>query len=95
MGVAGGVVPTPSALVVLLGANAVGRMWFGVLLVAMYGIGMAVTLTGAGYVFVRLERRFEKMLFSRPWWGAFLRYAPLATALVLTVSGAFIAASAF
>lgn len=94
MGVAGGVVPTPSALVVLLGANAVGRVWFGVLLVAMYGVGMAVTLTGAGYIFVRLERRFEKVLFSKPWWGTFLRYAPLGTALVLAGSGGLITLSA-
>ena len=46
MGMAGGLVPTPSALVVLLGATALGRAWFGVLLVAIYGIGMALTLLG-------------------------------------------------
>ena len=48
VGFAGGLVPNPSALVVLLGAIALGRTWFGLLLVVAYGVGMAVTLTSAG-----------------------------------------------
>ena len=39
MGVAGGLVPSPSALVVLLAAVALGRTAFGVLLVLAYGLG--------------------------------------------------------
>lgn len=58
MGVAGGLVPSPSALVVLLGAIGLGRTWFGVLLVAAYGIGMAGTLTAAGLLLIRLRNRF-------------------------------------
>ena len=53
MGVAGGLVPSPSALLVLLGATALGRAWFGVLLVVAYGVGMAVTLTVAGLLLLR------------------------------------------
>ena len=52
MGVAGGLVPSPSALVVLLGAIALGRTWFGITLVLCYGIGMAATLTAAGILLV-------------------------------------------
>jgi ABC-type nickel/cobalt efflux system permease component RcnA len=48
MGVAGGLVPSPSALLVLLGATALEPAWFGVLLVIAYGMGMAVTLIIAG-----------------------------------------------
>ncbi|MBT2235046.1 High-affinity nickel-transporter [Nonomuraea sp. NEAU-A123] len=44
LAVAGGLVPSPSALVVLLGAMALGRTAFGVLTVVCYGLGMAVTL---------------------------------------------------
>ena len=55
MGVAGGLVPSPSAVVVLLGAIALGRTWFGVLLVVGYGLGMAATLTAAGLLLVRLS----------------------------------------
>ena len=56
MGLAGGLVPSPSALVVLLGAIAVGRVPFGVALVVAYGIGLAATLVGAGLLIVRFER---------------------------------------
>ena len=59
MGVAGGLVPSPSALVVLLGAIGLGHTWFGVLLVAAYGVGMAGTLTLAGLLLIRLRRRFS------------------------------------
>jgi len=58
MGVAGGLVPSPSALVVLLGAIGLGHTWFGVLLVAAYGVGMAGTLTAAGLLLIRLRNRF-------------------------------------
>ncbi|MCY0949974.1 nickel/cobalt transporter [Streptomyces sp. H27-S2] len=57
VGIAGGLVPSPSALVVLLGAIALGRTAFGVLLVIGYGLGMAVTLTLAGLLLVRLRDR--------------------------------------
>jgi ABC-type nickel/cobalt efflux system permease component RcnA len=61
MGIAGGLVPSPSALVVLLGAVALGRTWFGVLLVFGYGFGMAATLTAVGLVLVRLRDRLDTM----------------------------------
>lgn len=57
VGIAGGLVPSPSALVVLLGAVALGRTAFGVLLVIGYGLGMAATLTLAGLLLVRLRDR--------------------------------------
>ena len=56
MGLAGGLVPSPSALVVLLGAIAVGRVPFGIALVVAYGIGLAATLVGAGLAMVHFER---------------------------------------
>ncbi|GAA1041190.1 hypothetical protein GCM10009557_64350 [Virgisporangium ochraceum] len=59
IGIAGGLVPSPSALIVLLGAIALGRTWFGVLLVLAYGVGMAGTLTAAGLALVGLQRRWE------------------------------------
>ena len=58
IGIAGGLVPSPSALIVLLGAVALGRTWFGVLLVVAYGLGMAATLTAAGLALVGLQRRW-------------------------------------
>ena len=58
MGFAGGLVPTPSAVVVLLGATAIGRAWFGVLLVLFYGLGMSVTLIAAGLALGWARKRF-------------------------------------
>ena len=60
MGVAGGLVPSPSALVVLLGAIGLGHTAFGVLLVAAYGVGMAGTLTAAGLLLIRLRDRWTR-----------------------------------
>ncbi|WP_405020494.1 high frequency lysogenization protein HflD [Kitasatospora sp. NBC_00070] len=88
LGIAGGLVPSPSALVVLLGAVALGRTMFGVALVLAYGLGMAATLTAAGLLFVRVGERIagaaEGTLTARlrrlaPWSGL------LTALLVLTV----------
>jgi nickel/cobalt transporter (NicO) family protein len=56
MGLAGGLVPSPSALVVLLGAIALGRIPFGLALVGAYGVGLALTLVGAGLLLVRFDQ---------------------------------------
>jgi nickel/cobalt transporter (NicO) family protein len=48
MGFAGGLVPSPSAVVVLVGAAALGQAWFGVALVLAYGAGLALSLTLVG-----------------------------------------------
>ncbi len=55
MGLAGGLVPSPSALVVLLAAIALGRVPFGIALVMAYGVGLALTLVAAGVLLVRFE----------------------------------------
>ena len=48
MGLVGGLVPSPSALLLLLAAVALGRAWFGFALVVAFGIGMAVSLAAVG-----------------------------------------------
>jgi ABC-type nickel/cobalt efflux system permease component RcnA len=60
MGVAGGLVPSPSALIVLVASIALGRTVFGVFLVVAYGLGMAATLSVAGLILVRLRGRLEQ-----------------------------------
>ncbi|MCA2224620.1 High-affinity nickel-transporter [Nonomuraea aurantiaca] len=54
LGIAGGLVPSPSALVVLLGAMALGRTAFGIVTVVCYGLGMALTLLAAALTVRRL-----------------------------------------
>ncbi len=53
MGFVGGLLPSPSAVIVLLGAIALARIWFGIVLVLAYGLGMAATLTVAGMLLLR------------------------------------------
>ena len=87
MGVAGGLVPTPSALVVLLGAIALHRTWFGVVLVGLYGLGMAGVLMGAGLLLVRLQDWLERNWYQRPRAAVLLRYLPAITAILLVGGG--------
>ena len=89
VGFAGGLVPSPSALVVLLGAIALGRVWAGLVLVVCYGLGMAATLSGAGLLLVkvrgRLERRHATAGSSRLM--PLLAALPVATALIVCAVG--------
>ena len=66
LGFAGGLVPSPSAVVVLVGAAALGQAWFGLLLVVAYGVGLALTLTAAGFAVVRLGSGVTRLLDRRP-----------------------------
>lgn len=92
-GLAGGLVPTPSALVVLLGGIAIGRAWFGVTLVVMYGVGMAATLVGAGYLLLRARGRLEQRSTGGAGrFAAVTAALPVVTAAVVTVGGVIIAA---
>ncbi|MGW7351573.1 nickel/cobalt transporter [Streptomyces sp. NPDC054784] len=88
LGVAGGLVPSPSALVVLLGAIALGRTAFGAALVVAYGLGMAATLTAVGLLLVRLGDRVSR-LSERPAFVLVRRATPytalMTAALVLIV----------
>jgi ABC-type nickel/cobalt efflux system permease component RcnA len=86
MGFVGGLSPSPSAVVVLLGAAALGRAWFGVVLVVAYGVGMAATLTGIGLALARWGGYLQARLSDR--WAALLtRRLPLAAATVILVGG--------
>ncbi|MGW7053521.1 nickel transporter [Streptomyces sp. NPDC054887] len=92
MGIAGGLVPSPSALVVLLGAIALGRTAFGILLVLAYGLGMAATLTLAGLLLVRLRDRIEVGMrtSSATRWAPLKRLArvgPIATSTLVLIVG--------
>ncbi|WP_326694302.1 nickel/cobalt transporter [Streptomyces sp. NBC_01766] len=89
LGIAGGLVPSPSALVVLLGAIALGRTAFGAALVLAYGLGMAATLTAVGLVLVRIGGRVTK-LSEHPLLALVRRVAPhtaVLTAFLVLVVG--------
>jgi nickel/cobalt transporter (NicO) family protein len=94
MGFAGGLVPSPSALVVLLGATALGRVWLGVLLVVAYGLGMAASLVAAGALLVRARPRLDAWSRGPGRLGAAVRALPVLTAGGLLIGGVSLAARA-
>ncbi|WP_316754775.1 urease accessory protein UreH domain-containing protein [Streptomyces herbicida] len=94
LGFAGGLVPSPSAVVVLVGAAALGQAWFGLLLVVAYGVGLALTLTAAGFAVVKLGTGINRVMDGRPRWtthpltALVRRTMPLASAFVVLALGA-------
>lgn len=78
MGLVGGLVPSPSALLLLLAATALGRAWFGFALVVAFGVGMATSLAAVGLlardVVVRVERLAQARGFLAGNVRTFLRY---------------------
>ena len=87
LGVSGGLIPCPSALVVLLGAIALGRVGFGLALVVAFSFGLAATLTGLGIVFLYAGKLLERRLTPGGRLTFAVRYAPVAGSVVLTIAG--------
>jgi nickel/cobalt transporter (NicO) family protein len=85
MGFAGGLSPSPSAVVVLLGAAALGRAWYGVVLVIAYGIGLAAVLTGIGLALARWGDRLRRAGTGRFTGALALRLPALTAGAILAV----------
>ncbi len=95
MGFVGGLLPSPSAVVVLLGAMALGRAWFGVVLVVAYGLGMAAALAGTGLLMARASGAIRRLTQGRPHRGlvaASARMLPVLTAAAIVGTGVYLAA---
>ncbi len=90
LGISGGLLPCPSALVVLLGAIAVGRVGFGMLLIVAFSAGLAAVLTAIGLVLVSARTLFERL----PTHSRLLRTLPVVSAFVVTCAGIAISAAA-
>ncbi len=87
LGISGGMLPCPSALVVLLGAIALHRLAFGMLLIVAFSLGLAGVLIGVGLVLVRARGLFDRIPSSGRW----VAVVPVASAAFVTVAGVFIA----
>ncbi len=101
VGLVGGMVPSPSALLVLLGGIALGRAWFGAILVVAYGAGMAAALVGTGLLLVAARDRIERWSARRPNRApghtqlvvlTWTRRLPFVTATIVIIAGLWIAA---
>jgi len=93
LGLAGGMAPSPSALLVLLASITLGRVWLGAGLVLAYGLGMAMTLIGIGLVLSRASRAVERRASAGKLlrWSAALRpisaLAVIGAGILLTARG--------
>lgn len=83
LGVSGGLLPCPSALVVLLSAISLHRVGYGMFLVVAFSVGLACTLTAIGLAFVYAGRWMKRPLGN----GRLVRILPTASALVVTCVG--------
>jgi nickel/cobalt exporter len=83
VGVSGGLLPCPSALVVLLAAISLHRVAFGLVLILAFSVGLALTITGIGLVAVLAKRAFGRFSFE----GRVVRLLPALSALVIVVAG--------
>jgi nickel/cobalt exporter len=92
LGVSGGLLPCPSALVVMLSAIALGRVAFGIILIVFFSIGLAGVLTGIGLALVYAGKLFARLPATAPL-GA-LRILPVMSAAAIVVLGLAITLSA-
>lgn len=90
LGVSGGLIPCPSALVVLLGSVALGRVGFGLALVVAFSLGLAATLTGLGMLFLYAGNVLQRRLPSGGRVALLLRFAPAVGSAALTLAGVII-----
>jgi ABC-type nickel/cobalt efflux system permease component RcnA len=81
----GNVAPCPAALVVLLAAIATHRVGFGLILIVAFSIGLALALTALGVAVVRSAA----WLTQRPQFDRFAAAAPLVTASLISLIGAW------
>jgi ABC-type nickel/cobalt efflux system permease component RcnA len=90
VGVSGGLLPCPSALVVLLAAITLHRVVYGLALIVAFSAGLAVSITGIGLAAVLAKRAFTRVRFD----GKLVRALPAVSALVIVLAGVAMTAHA-
>jgi ABC-type nickel/cobalt efflux system permease component RcnA len=85
LGASGGLVPCPSALVLLLTAVSVGRVGLGLTLLAAFSAGLAVVLTAVGLAVLYAKQWLpdRAKTAESPWF----RYLPVASAAFIVCIG--------
>ena len=90
MGTAAGLIPCPSALVVLLAAISQHEVALGLLLITAFSLGLAATLTGLGLIVVSARRLIPPRLAA----GRVAALLPAASALLIVGVGCVLTAKA-
>lgn len=93
LGISGGLLPCPSALVVMLSAIALGRVLYGFFLIIGFSLGLAgvLVLTGLALLYAG---KYASRLFGGQRVGVFMRYVPIVGAVLVALLGLGIALDA-
>jgi ABC-type nickel/cobalt efflux system permease component RcnA len=84
LGVSGGLLPCPSALVVLLSAIALHRLAFGLALIVAFSFGLASVISGIGLAVLYARKLFTRLPSDS---GRVVQILPVASAVIITVLG--------
>jgi len=100
LGISGGLLPCPSALIVMLSAISFQRVGFGLVLILAFSLGLASVLTTIGILWVQARQVFDHLprpalLKPAARYGRLLRLLPAASALFITIAGIAVAFRAF
>jgi ABC-type nickel/cobalt efflux system permease component RcnA len=88
LGITGGMVPCPAALVVLLSAFSLHRPGFGLFLIVAFSMGLAAVLIVMGLIAIYARRMMSRLPAEGP---LIQRWLPLASAVMITVLGLAVA----
>jgi ABC-type nickel/cobalt efflux system permease component RcnA len=91
LGVSGGLLPCPSALVVMLSAIALNRVAYGMILVLAFSAGLAGVLTATGLALLYARRFFDRFDVAQ---SRAFKLIPVGSALVIAVAGLGVAIQA-
>jgi nickel/cobalt transporter (NicO) family protein len=86
LGISGGALPCPSALVLLLSAISMHRVGYGLVLIVAFSVGLASVLTCIGLAFIYARRHIHIPVNSR----RLVEVLPILSAIVIAVVGAVI-----
>ena len=87
LGISGGLLPCPSALVLMLSAINMNRVGYGIILTLLFSLGLAATLTAVGLVFLYGGRIFDSPTLSG---NRIVKTVPVFSAFVIACVGAII-----
>ncbi len=92
LGISGGLLPCPSALVLMLSAISFDRIGYGIVLTLVFSFGLASTLTAIGLAFLYAGRIFDNPTLSE---NKIIKILPVLSAFVITCVGAIICYQSF
>jgi len=84
LGITGGIIPCPAALIVLLSAFALHRIGLGFFLIVAFSVGLAAVLIGFGMLMVYARRFMSHLQMDGP---LTKRWLPVASSAFITVLG--------